>query len=204
MKNRLVPAALLLMVFLSACGGTKFVDPWRDPAFTGPLQKIFVLGIVRARGPRTLLEDEFVRQLRGRGVEAKASTSLLADESVPPREEIAAKVRETGADSVLVTRFLRKSSADSHMPARVYATPQNVDAEWEVLGGTAALADPGIAEGSYDQWVVVMRTTVYSVASSTAVWSSLSETTYQGPLVHQVKPFVSAVLGRLAKDKLIP
>jgi hypothetical protein len=195
---------LVVLLFLSACTGTKFVNTQRDASYTGRMNKVFVLGVVRSRGARTLLEDELVRLLAARGLTAMASTSLMPDETVPERAAVAAKVRETGADSVLVTRFIRKSTEDTHKPARIYASPQNLDAEWETVVGSAALVDPGIAEGSFDHWVVVMRTTVYSVAAGTAVWSSLSETTYQGALVHQIKPFARAVVKKLAKEKLVP
>ena len=195
---------LVLCVFLSACSGTKFIDSRRDPSYTGQMNKVFVLAVARSRGPRTLLEDELVRLLKARGVEARSGTSLMPGEDIPAREAVAAKVRETGADTVLVTRFIRKSSEDAHQPRRIYESPQNIDAEWEVMAGTGAVADPGIAEGSYDHWVAVMRTTVYSVAAGTAVWSSFSETTYQGALVHQIKPFARAVVKKLVKEKLLP
>jgi hypothetical protein len=194
----------LVFAFLPACAGTKIIDPWRDPAFRGGLKKVFVLGVLRTRGPRSLLEDEFVRQFKARGIDAMASTSVLPDETVPARDIIAAKVRETGADSVIVAKFVKKTSAETHSPARLYAVPQNFDAEWDPNIGATELADSGLNEVAYDYYVAVMHTTVYSVGTGNPIWSATSETKYQGALVKQVRPFVSAVMTRLIQEKLVP
>jgi hypothetical protein len=205
MRTRLFGTlALFCAVVAAACAGTKLVDPWRDPAYQGTLNKVFVLGVVKNRGPRGLLEDEFVRQLKARGIAAVASTSVLPDEAVPARDGIAAKVREAGADSVLVAKFVKKVSAEMHSPSRLYAVPHNFDAEWDPTIAATELTDSGLNEFSYDYYVAVMRTTVYSVASGTPVWSTTSETKYQGPLLGQIKPFVHAIISRLADEKLLP
>jgi hypothetical protein len=167
------------------------------------MHKIFVLGMVRDRGPRGLLEEEFVRQFKAAGADAVASTSLLPDEGIPPREALTAKVREIKADSVLVTRFIRKGSAETHTPSRIYSTPGSVEAEWESFTDPVVAMDPVQPGATYDYTVAVMRTTVYSVATGTPVWSSTSETKYQGALLRQVKPFVRAITGRLAEDGLL-
>jgi hypothetical protein len=191
------------VIAATGCAGTKLVDPWRDPAYRGTMHKVFVLGLVRDRGPRGLLEEEFVRQFKEHGADAVASTSLLPDEGIPAREPLTAKVREIKADSVLVTRFIRKSSAETHTPSRIYATPGSVEAEWETFTDPVAAMDPVQPEATYDYSLAVMRTTVYSVATGTPVWSSTSETKYQGALLRQIKPFVHAIVGRLTEDGLL-
>jgi hypothetical protein len=201
-KARMVLAICFIMAS-TGCAGTKLVDPWRDPAYRGPMHKVFVLGLVRDRGPRVLLEEEFVRQLKEHGADAVASTMLLPDEGIPARETLTAKVREIMADSVLVTRFIRKGSAETHTPSRIYSTPGSVEAEWETFTDPVVAADPVLPEAIYDYSVAVMRTTVYSVATGTPVWSSTSETKYQGALLHQIKPFVHAVVGKLTEDGLV-
>ena len=195
---------LLILALLPACAGTKIIDPWRDPAFSGGLKKVFVIGIVRNRGPRSMLEDEFVRQLKDRGIDAVASTSVLPDEPLPARDIIAAKVREAGADSVIAAKFIKKVSAETHSPSRLYAVPHNFDAEWDPTIATTEWTDSGLSEFAYDYYVAVMQTTIYSVGTGKPVWSAISETKYQGAIMHQVRPFVNAVMSRLIHEKLVP
>lgn len=195
--------AVCFAVAAAGCSGTKLIDPWRDPAYRGQMQKVFVLGLVRDRGPRGLLEEEFVRQFNAAGADAVASTALLPDEGIPAREALTAKVRELKADSVLVTRFIKKGSAETHTPSRIYAAPGGFEAEWGSFTDPAAAPDRDLPEATYDYSVAVMRTTVYSVATGTAVWSSSSETKYQGALLRQIKPFVRAIIGGLSDDGLL-
>ena len=198
-----VVLATCFVIAAAGCAGTKLVDPWRDPAYRGPMHKVFVLGLIRDRGPRGLLEEEFVKQLKEHGADAVASTELLSDEGIPARETLTAKVREIKADSVLVTRFIRKGSTETHTPSRIYSTQGSVEAEWETFTDAVVATDPVQPESTYDYTVAVMRTTVYSVATGTPVWSSTSETKYQGALISQIKPFVHAIVGRLTEDGLV-
>ncbi|NTW57852.1 MAG: hypothetical protein HGB21_10905 [Nitrospirae bacterium] len=195
---------LILPALLPACGGTKIIDPWRDPAFPGGLKKVFVIGVVRTRGPRSMLEDEFARQLKARGIDAVASTSVLPDEPLPARDIIAAKVRESGADAVIAAKFIKKVSAETYSPSRLYAVPHNFDAEWDPTIAATQWTDSGLSEFAYDYYVAVMQTTVYSVGTGKPVWSAISETKYQGAIMHQVRPFVNAVMNRLIHEKLVP
>ncbi|MHB8846505.1 MAG: hypothetical protein ACYC7L_17355 [Nitrospirota bacterium] len=195
--------AVSFAVAASGCSGTKLVDPWRDPAYRGPMQKVFVLGLITDRGPRGLLEEEFVRQFKAAGADAVASTALLPDEGIPARETLTAKVREIKADCVLVTRFIKKGSAETHMPSRIYAAPGSFEAEWGLFPDPVAAAERDLPEVAYDYSVAVMRMTVYSVATGTAVWSSASETKYQGALLRRIKPFVRAIIGELSREGLL-
>jgi len=195
---------LVILAVLSACAGTKIINPWKDPAFSGGLKKVFVIGVVRTRGPRGVLEDEFVHQFKARGIDAVASTAVLADEAVPARDVVAPKVREAGADSVLVVKFIKKVSAEAYSPARLYAMPYNFDAEWDATTAATEWADSGLNEISYDYTVAVMQTTLYAVGTGKPVWSATSETKYQGALMHQVHPFVNAIMKKLKQEKLIP
>ena len=198
-----VVLAVCIVIAAAGCAGTKLVDPWRDPAYQGPIRKVFVFGLIRDRGPRGLLEEEFVRQLKAKGADAVASTSLLPDEGIPARDILTAKVREAKADTVLIARFIRKGSAEAHAPLRIYGAPGSFEAEWGAFPDPAVARERDLPEATYDYSVAVMRTTVYSVATGTAVWSSTSETKYQGALLRHIKPFVRAIIGRLSDDRLL-
>jgi hypothetical protein len=51
---------------------------------------------------------------------------------------------------------------------------------------------------------MTMETTLYDSVTRKPLWSALSETTYQGGAIKQIKPFTSTVVRRLAHEKLVP
>ncbi|HUI46760.1 MAG TPA: hypothetical protein VL122_12345 [Nitrospirota bacterium] len=199
-KTLLSIVVLTGLLLAQACTGTKLINPWKDAAYQGHMSRMFVIGIVKDRGPRSLLENEFVRKLKERGIYAVASTALFPSEEVPPREDVRAKVRELGVDAVLVVKFIKKETGDTYTPMRNYAVPQNIIMSWDELFG---VPDYNAQDLSYDYKVVTMQTTLFSVETGKPVWSSLSETRYEGGLIRQIKPFVSVIIGVLQEQKFI-
>jgi hypothetical protein len=119
------------------------------------------------------------------------------------KEDVLSKVRELGADAILVVRFLKKEAGDTHTPLRRYAVPQGFDTSWDAYyGGTAT--DVGVRDVSYDYDVITMETTLYDAATRRPLWSALSETAYQSGAIKQIKPFTSTIIRRLAHEKLVP
>ncbi len=202
MKGRmmLTIVALIGPLLTLACTGTKLINPWRDATYQGYMDRMFVIGIVKDRGPRSLLENEFVRKLKERGIEAVASTALFPGEEVPPREEARAKARELGVDAVLVVKFIKKETGDTYTPMRDYSVPQNIIMSWDELYG---VPDYNAQDISYVYKVAVMQTTLFSVETGKPVWSSMSETKYEGGLMNQIEPFVKVIVGVLHEQKFI-
>jgi len=203
-KMKLYAAMVIVSLsLLASCAGTKLVAEWKDEAHQGYPKKIFVVGLSKEYGPRTLVEDEFVRQLKARGSDAIASYAVLPGKEKPDRDAVLAKVRELGADAIIVVKFLKKEMGDTHTPLRRYAVPQGFDTSWDSYYGGVS-SDVGIRDISYDYNVLTMETTLYDAATRQPIWSALSQSTYQQGAVKQIKPFTSAIIGRLAHEKLVP
>ncbi len=188
---------------LVSCTGTKVVSEWKDDQYKGRPAKVFVIAASNDRGPRSLVEDEFVRQLKARGTVAVASYKEFAADAKVTKEDVLSKVRETGADAILVMRFLRKEAGDTHTPLSRYAVPQGFETSWDAYYG-GATTDVGVRDISYDYDVITMETTLYDAATRRPLWSALSDTTYQGSAIKQIKPLTSTIVRRLADEKLIP
>ena len=203
-RTRLYTIAMVLtLAVLVSCTGTKVISEWKDDQYQGRPAKVFVIAATNDRGPRSLVEDEFVRLLKARGAGAVASYKEFSADAKVTKEDVLAKVRETGADAILVMRFLRKEAGDTHTPLRRYAVPQGFETSWDAYyGGTAT--DVGVRDISYDYDVITMETTMYDAATRKPLWSALSDTTYQGSAIKQIKPLTSTIVRRLADEKLIP
>jgi hypothetical protein len=206
MKSRLIQAvgiAIISFGLLASCAGTKLVAEWKDDARRGHPEKIFVVGLSKERGPRSLVEDEFIRQLKARGNDVVASYTVFPSETMPDKGAVVAKVREVGADTILVVRFLKKEMGGTHTPLRRYAVPQGFDTSWESYAGTT-MTDIGVRDISYEYDVITMESTLFDAATGKPIWSALSQTTYQqgGPM-KQIKPFTTAIVRRLAHENLV-
>jgi hypothetical protein len=195
--------AVVSLSVLVSCAGTKLVAEWKDDQHQGRPANVFVIAASDDRGPRSLIEDEFVRQLKARGTGAVASYTMFPADAKVSKEDVLSKVRELGADAILVVRFLKKEAGDTHTPLRRYAVPQGFDTSWDAYyGGTAT--DVGVRDVSYDYDVITMETTLYDAATRRPLWSALSETAYQSGAIKQIKPFTSTIIRRLAHEKLVP
>jgi len=208
MIGRFVQAASIAIIsfgLLASCAGTKtkLIAQWKDDAYQGQPAKIFVIGLSKEYGPRTLLEDEFVRQLSERGNVAIASYTVLPRDEKPDKEAVLAKVQEVGADVIIAVKFLKKETGDTHTPLRRYAVPQGFDTSWDSYAGYDVTTDVGVRDVSYDRDVITMETTVFQAATRKPIWSALAQITYQNAPIKQIKPFTTAIVKELAQERVV-
>ncbi len=207
MKSRITQAvgiAVITLGFLASCTGTKLVAEWRDEEYRENPKKIFVVGLSKEHGPRTLVEDEFVRQLKARGNDAIASYTVLPGREKPDKEAVLAKVQELGADVIITIKFLKKDIGGTQTPLRRVGVPAGFDTSWDSYYGGVSSTAVGIRDVSYDYDVISMETTLYQTATKNPIWSALSQTSYQqGGPIKQIEPFTTAVVKKLVQEKLV-
>lgn len=192
----------LLLLLLPSCASTKVVESWRDMNDAGgPAEELFVIAVVKNRGPRSLIEEAIVKELKSRGVAARASTALFPEEMLPGRDLAVAKAKELGIGSALVVRFVKKDSGGTHTPGRVYAKQPDFDETWQDT--RAAEPDALTPEVSYEYTVATMKTLLYRTGSQQPVWGAVTETKYQDHPLTQARPFAAAVVRSLARDGMI-
>jgi hypothetical protein len=206
MKRRFIRAigiAIISFGLLASCYGTKLVAQWKDEEHQGYPAKIFVIGLSKEHGPRSLVEDEFVRQLKARGNDAIASYTVIPGEEMPSKEAVLAKVQELGADVIVAVKFLKKEMGGTQTPLRRYAVPQGFDTSYESYYG-GVTTEVGVRDISYDYNVLSLETTLYQASTRKPIWSALSQTSYQeGGPVRQIKPFTTAVVKKLAQEGMV-
>ncbi len=204
----LVIAIVVPAVLLSGCAGTKVIDSWRDEAYTGRPARILVLAVTKERGPRTLMEDEFARQLMAHGVEPFKGTTVFPDEGLPSKDAIIAKAGELKAEAVLVVRFLKKTTGETTTPLRRYAVPAGFATSWDGYMGSptsmTSYTDVGIRDVSYGFYYATLETTMFDLQTSNPLWSAYTSTKYEDHLLEKIGPFTSTIMQELDKAKLLP
>jgi hypothetical protein len=124
MKKRLSAAVLCLglMLSLGACAAVTLDLTWRDPTYGGAsFKKVLVVGLTADARVRRNFEDVFVGALKGRGVEAVTSYSLIPNADALKRAAVVEAVKTSGADSVIVTRMVRHETRTAAVPESMSA-----------------------------------------------------------------------------------
>jgi hypothetical protein len=95
------------MFLFMACTSTstKFSTIWKDETYQGHPKKILVINMFQNPSIRRLFEDEIVKAMKDRKVDAVVKYSVVPpDTVVSDKDAVAALAKEVGADTVLITR----------------------------------------------------------------------------------------------------
>ena len=112
MKGRKVLCSIILVlsvIFMNACATTELTSVWKNETYQGgPLRKILIIGVDRKQETKILLENEFVLQLKAKGIDAVPSHTVLPEDTILEKEMITAKISELRIDSVLISNTGRR------------------------------------------------------------------------------------------------
>jgi hypothetical protein len=201
-----------MLAGLVGCSTTTIVGSWRDPAYTGSVHKILVIGVTDKDLVKRMFEDRFVSQLQGRGVQGVASYTVLPASKKLPREDVEAKARDLGVDKVLVVAITGRRREEAVSPGWVSGQ-----------GGVGSPYgyDPG-RYGWYNDYsqrydivyqpptvtsyeVMTVESKLFDMESGKLVWATQSEVTaFEDTTETYVNDFIAAALKNLAKERLIP
>ena len=205
LKNRLF--AFILMIsftgIISSCASTTMKNVWRDTSYQGKLNNVFVIGVIKTPGVKRFFEDEFVAQLKARGTDAIASYTVLPSDRDIDQEELSAKIKELGADGVLITRLVDRKTVETYVPAAShYAPPSHYYNGWH---NYYARSYGGIYERGYTvkDEVIVVETNLYEASAEKLVWSAISETFREGSDDKLISSFIRLMIENLSKQNLL-
>jgi len=196
--DRPVRLFLLACVCLFAsCATTKVTEAWKDDQFRGTIRKVAVLGVFKEPDTRKIFEDEFADRLRARGVEAVASHKIIPDAEMPDKDVVIGKIRNFGADTVIVTRLVDMETVQTTVPGRSYIVP-NYYGYYGMYYTHIYKAGEIVEEG-----FAYAETNLYSVSDEKLIWSGRSKTELSATRYELIQAFVKTMLDRLSDDKLI-
>ena len=191
---------MLPAMLLSACATTTLTSVWKDPSYQGPPGKIMVVGVAKRPVNRRISEDEFVRRLKARGADAVASYAVLPDGQQEDPAAIGAKMKELGADAVLITRLTDKKTVKTLVPGTVYSPP-SFYGTWRdyYRHGSQVIYTPAyVAEDEY----ALMETNLYNAGTDKLIWSALSETEIRGSDQKLIQSFIGVMVDAMVDEQL--
>jgi hypothetical protein len=196
-KVILVVAASALAV---SCATTSVVRTWKKTGFSGPAyKKVLVAGVLREESTRRALEDAFAAQIA-----SASQTGLTSYKDIPAiaslsKDSLKQVVQSSGADAVLVVRFVRSEDRTS-IQDRYTHSPSGF--------GSSGLYDAWWGVGYYDpiQYhfeIYILESQLFDAQSAEMIWSCVTESLEPGDLQKEISRFAGVVLGKLRKDGVL-
>jgi hypothetical protein len=171
--------SLFFMLFLFiACASTKFSTIWKDEAYQGHPKKILVINTFPNPSTRRVFEDEIVKELKERRVDAVASYTDMPNEVVSDKNAIAAQAKEIGADTVMINKLIGLTKSE-----------------------TATAGGYSYTGRVYTDVYIDTQTDIYDMNSNKLV-SSVSAATWiqpDDPYSKQIKSFVKDLVSQLSR-----
>jgi hypothetical protein len=200
-------AALSLAALASCAASTQLTSSWGDPAAANRgFKKVVVVGASPNSATRRIYEDTFVAELQGRGIEGIASYSF-GGEGQMDKEQAIAKLKEIGADGVIVTRLVDKETVQTYYPP----TYSSVAAPSAYYGGWYGYYSMGYTYQSSPGYVAEnkvyrIESNLYDVSNDKLAWSGLTETTLSSGDAPEteIQPLMAAIAYDMEKKKVLP
>jgi len=207
-------STLLLSMLLATigCAATQVKQVRIDENYQGGRPKnVLVIVVVKQPTTRRMMESEFAKKFRERGISAVESFQALAIETLEgdaARDGIVAAVKERGIDAVLMVRMsgsrIEKETIPGMTITTSYGMPYGSYGAWG--GYTAVIGSypsaPTTQGYSHEQTFLSCETQLYDVRTERLIWSALSETRVSGTPQEEITPFISHITRTLFSAKL--
>jgi hypothetical protein len=195
-----VLASAVVITQLAACSTTYVSSLWKDPTYQVKPHKIMIIGIAKNPANKRTLEDGFAKRLKLQGTDAVSSYAILPDDKDGNKDAIVAKMKEQGADAVLITRIADRKTVYRNL-LEVYAPPQSYST-WQNYYeyGYGNITSPNYVE---ETKYAVMETNMYDAGNDKLIWSASSETQITGTDQKFIKSYVDVMVKNMTKQKLL-
>jgi hypothetical protein len=208
-------AVIAVALFITSCASTRVTSDWKDESYQKKPEKVVVMALLNEAAERRLMEDEFVGALNAAGINALPGYAVLT-EGKPDKEIVAAKVRELGADTLLMTKLVDRKTERNYVPGTPYLPPASYYDWYGYYGGfyppppgyypgyPPGYYPPGYSPGYLVERVYdVAEANLYDVKTGKLVWSAVTENEIRGNDRKAIKSYVSEILKSLRKKNLV-
>jgi len=186
---------LMALTGTAAFGQTVLTDVWKDKSQRGKAKKIAVFWMARAPQNRLLAENEFVRQLKERGMNAMPFYVVIPPDKFVERDAAVSMIRELGVDAVLTLRVIDKQTAQTTIPAPDPADRTRLS---EYYGRVYDAPTRDASDMAY------LETNFFDVKTEKRIWTARSVSKAQVIDQQAVSDFIKIMIDRLAGDGMLP
>jgi len=189
--------ALFLCMVIAACATTELTSVWRDTEYRDHPRTIMVIAALRRDDLMQVLETSFVERFQKHGVRAIAGHTVLPGHGAIDRAAIVAKLKEVGADTVLVAKVVdRKMMETATTAMRMPGYPQTAY-NYSLHDAYGAAAPTATFEYGF------VQTSVYNVQTEKLIWAATSQTPIAGPEHGLIENFARKIMDELLRARII-
>jgi len=194
-----IKAVLPLLVVMIIAGAssaaqTVLTDVWKDKGHRGMVKKIAVFWMAQAPQNRLLAENEFVRQLKERGIIAIPVYVVIPPDKFVERDAAVTMIRDLGVDAVLTLRVTDKRTVQSPISAPGPADRKRLSDYYTYVydAPTWDASEPAYLE-----------TNLFEVKTERRIWTARSVTKVDVVDQKALSDFIKLMIDRLASDGMI-
>ena len=200
-KNLWSLSVIMLFLCLSSCSTTKITDSWQDKNYSGgPFKNILVISQFLDEEVCRMSELEQVRDLKRRGVSAKAAYSILSAGGRSSVDAIDDAIAQYSFDAVLISKVgnrMEESGVNTNS-----ACANRWDSDYR-QNQRYALSPCRISTGMQTTSIYILETKLYSTKERIPVIALSSKTTDIRPAYELIKDFGKVVISRLDNAGLL-
>jgi len=206
-KSLFVPFMVALL--LAACTSTKeSTGVWvnKDKIQGKSFSKIFIVVMSADPEARSTVENDLARVAISRGHEVVKSIDMIPasvkDPKLPTKDEVVAKVKESGCDGVFVASLLKKEESIGYTSG---TTAYSIQPYQTYYTGYYTYWYPSVSTPSYydHEKTYVMQSNLYEVASEEIMWSVQSKVFSPETIKKFSQAYTSTLVKQLEKGNLI-
>ncbi len=207
MKNSLLLLAAIIPAVLCGCAATSLKQTWKSPDYQGgPVQKIAVLVIEERDLQRSVLENAFAAELQSQGQDMLPTFKLLTLPEIKADKQAATrKLREAGADTILIIRLADQVTRDQ----QVQVAPDRFSPAYSSYGmsdwyGYYLGTGMGTVWGDLRQ-EVYLDSSLHELDTGKRLWFGVTKTVLKegSDRIEELRPLTSKVVTAMRKDGLI-
>ena len=193
MKKYRIPLTLTALLLLLCSCSTVQIQSQVDPLFVNhTVGRIIVMGSLDSAEINQSYEDEFVRQLIQKKVQATAAYPVLPPAGQQSKEELATALGTLGADSILFMRVL--SSKENTQTSQMGGASNGYDDYHNYYMSTSTYTTT-VTE--YD-----LETSLYDVKTRQLVWVGRQTVNDSRSVKKNIQRSIRSVIKDLQKDEL--
>lgn len=213
--NQILIAVITIFVFAHCTSGKKSTGQNSEPAAVWvnkekiqgkTFKKIFIVALSADVTVRPELENDLAAAATSRGHEVVKSIDVipisLQNPKAPTKDEVIAKVKETGCDAVFVATLLKQEESIHYTPG---AQAYSVSPYATYMGGYYSYWYPSASTPDYynKNKIYFMQSNLYDVASEEIMWSVQSKVFNPSSLEKFSRDYMSGLVKGLEKEKLV-
>jgi hypothetical protein len=158
---------------ISACSTTTPTSEWKKPGYQGGYFDSFaIVGVSANTSAKRHYEDLFAETLRGKGVTAFTSYSLLSDSIEPSAESLEGPLKERNVDAVVTAHMVGTDVKTVSHPPRWEAVPSYYGSYGRYYGYYRQVYRPGYT--SQHQYST-LETNLYNAKTGELLWTMRTE-----------------------------